>query len=155
MLKKFFFRAAIISLLFAVSQISCKRDDIFVDPAYVFMKWSHAIKTLNYNDYYTCEAYPKTEDVFRELYGNYYYSDLITRGIGTYNEKDTSKDIYGRTYTHRMVYFECQRVNRKTDKVVEYMKGEVEFIQYVQKPNSDRGWLMYNRTIIRAGADEK
>ncbi len=139
--------------IFAMAQVSCKKDDIFVDPAYVFLKWSYAVKSLNYGSYSTCEAFPKSDDVFRELYSNYYYDDLVTRDLGTYKEKDVRTDLYGKKYNYRTVYFECRRVERKSGRTVESMKGEVEFIQYTDKPDSDRGWLMYNRTIIRSGAE--
>lgn len=132
---------------------SCKDDDIFVDPAYVFMKWSHAVKVLDYSKYSSCEAFPKSDDVFRELYGKYYYADLITRDIGEYKPGDVRTDIDGKRYTHRTVYFECSRVQRSSGKTIEAMKGEVEFIQYMDEPGSRRGWLMYSRTIIRSGTD--
>jgi len=130
---------------------SCKQDDIFVDPAYVFIKWSQAVRTLDYTKYSQCEAFPRSTDVFRQLYGDYYYTDLITRDIGKFDVNDVKKDIDGSTFRHRMVYFECNRVERKSGKIVETMKGEVEFIQYTEKPLSGRGWLMYNRTIVRSG----
>ncbi|HQO40122.1 MAG TPA: hypothetical protein PK986_06620, partial [Spirochaetota bacterium] len=60
-------------------------------------------------------------------------------------------DIDGKRYTRRMVYFECSRVERRSGKKAEEMKGEVEFIQYMDEPGVRRGWLMYSRTIIRSG----
>ncbi|HPS58978.1 MAG TPA: hypothetical protein PK514_12810 [Spirochaetota bacterium] len=145
--------SAAVLIALAVFSGSCKNDDIFVDPAYVFMKWSHAVKVLDYTKYSSCEAFPKSADVFRELYSKYYYADLITRDLGEYNPGDVRTDIDGKKYTHRMVYFECDRIERRTAKTVESMKGEVEFIQYVDEPGSRRGWLMYSRTIIRSGTD--
>ena len=50
---------------------SCKRQEPFVDPAYIFLKWSGAVKALNYKDYSECEAFPKDQDVFRNLYRDY------------------------------------------------------------------------------------
>lgn len=148
------FIVAVLILSIAFVAVSCKKDDIFVDPAYVFLKWTHALKELGYDDYSRCEAYPKTADVFRQLYSDYYYKDLVTREIGEYNENDIKRDIDGNRYTHRMVYFECKRIDRKTDKSIESMKGEVEFIRYLDEPGSSRGWLMYNRTIIRTGTND-
>ncbi len=144
---------AAVLIIFSVTLGSCKKDDIFVDPAYVFMKWAHAIRVMNYKEYSSCEAFAKSPDVFRELYGKNYYADLITRDLGEYNPDDIGTDIDGKRYTHRMVYFECSRINRSTGKKIESMKGEVEFIQYVDRPDSRRGWLMYSRTIVRSGAD--
>ncbi|NLV66248.1 MAG: hypothetical protein GXY14_01100 [Spirochaetes bacterium] len=122
-----------------------------MDPAYVFTRWSLAVKVLDYARYSSCEAFPKPPDVFRELYGKYYYADLITRDLGEYNPADVRTDIDGKRYTRRMVYFECSRVERRSGKKAEEMKGEVEFIQYMDEPGVRRGWLMYSRTIIRSG----
>jgi hypothetical protein len=142
--------AAVLISLF-IFAASCKKDDVFIDPAYIFMRWSYAVRVLDYAKYSSCEAFPKSPDVFRELYGKYYYADLITRDLGEYNPADVRTDIDGKRYTRRMVYFECNRVERKSEKKVEAMKGEVEFIQYMDEPGVRRGWLMYSRTIIRLG----
>ena len=127
---------------------SCKKRDVFVDPAYIFLKWSSAVRNLNYNSYSECEAFPKDESVFRELYGDHYLSDLIIRDLGKFNEKDTKLDVDGYKYKFRSVYFECVRVKRKTGKPVQNMKGDVEFVNYIDGPKKDKGWLMFNRTII-------
>ncbi len=133
---------------------SCKRQAPFVDPAYIFIKWSDAVRNLNYKDYNECETFPKDIDVFKELYRNYYYSDLIIRDIGIFNENDIKSDFEGYKYNHRMLYFECKRISRETGKTVENMKGEVEFIKYLEGPKVNKGWLMYNRTLIRLGFSE-
>ena len=132
--------------LLAIS--SCKKKEIFLDPAYIFLKWSSAVKNLNYKDYSECEAYPKDESVFRELYGDYYLTDLIIRNLGKFDEKKTKIDASGYEYKFRSVYFECVRVNRKTGRHVQNMKGDVEFVNYVDGPKKNKGWLMFNRTII-------
>jgi len=141
----------IIIALFAAALLtvgSCKKKEIFVDPAYVFLKWSSAVKNLNYKDYSECEAYPKDEAVFRELYGDYYMADLIIRNLGEFNEKNTKLDAAGYEYKYRQVYFECVRIKRKTGQPAQKMKGDVEFINYIDGPKKDKGWLMFNRTII-------
>ena len=72
-----------VSLIFALAIIfSCKEKKPFVDPAFVFLKWSSAVKNLNYKEYSECEAFPKDEIVFRELYTDFYYADLIIRETG-------------------------------------------------------------------------
>ncbi|HOP64243.1 MAG TPA: hypothetical protein PK358_11025 [Spirochaetota bacterium] len=149
------FRIPVLSVLALVILFSsCKRHEPFVDPAYVFLKWSAAVKNLNYKDYSECEAFPKDQDVFRELYREYYYADLITRDMGSFNENDVKGDFEGRTFNYRMLYFECNRVSRETGEKVEIMKGEVEFIKYLKGADEKRGWLMYNRTFIRTGISE-
>lgn len=141
--------AVMIFLLSVV--ISCKEKKAFVDPAYVFMKWSSAVKNLNYKDYSECEAFPKDEIVFRELYTDFYYADLLIRELGKYDENNSGSDVDGYKYNVRKVYFECKRVERRTDRAVQEMKGDIEFINYINGPNLNKGWLMYNRTIISTG----
>jgi len=141
----------IITLGFAVTLLvlgSCRKQEIFVDPAYIFLKWSSAVKNLNYKDYSECEAYPKDEFAFRDLYGDHYLADLVIRNLGEFNEKNTKLDAAGYEYKYRQVYFECLRIKRKTGRPVQKMKGDVEFINYIDGPKKDKGWLMFNRTII-------
>lgn len=141
----------VVSLLLLFS--SCKRQEPFVDPAYIFLKWSGAVKSLNYKDYSECEAFPKDQDVFRNLYRDYYYGNLIIRDMGKFNDSDIKTDFEGYKFNPRMLYFECKRISRETGKTVENMKGEVEFIKYIEGPKINRGWLMHNRTLIRTGFD--
>ena len=135
--------------------ISCKEKKAFVDPAFVFMKWSSAVKNLNYNDYTECEAFPKDEIVFRELYNDFYFADLLIRELGEYKESDVRSDVEGNKYNIRKVYFECKRIERKTGRAVQEMKGDIEFISYISGPKLNKGWLMYNRTIISTGISIK
>lgn len=141
----------IILILLAVilsSITSCKKKEAFVDPAYVFLKWSSAVKNLNYKEYSECEAFPKDDLVFRELFRDYYFSGLQIRNLGKYNENELKSDPEGHRYRLRKVYFECNRVERRTSRIVQEMKGDVEFVSFTNGPNADRGWLMYNRTFI-------
>ena len=145
-----------VSLIFAFSLIiSCKEKKAFVDPAYVFLKWSSAVKNLNYTEYSECEAFPKDDIVFRELYTDFYYADLLIRELGKYNENDSKSDVDGYKYKFRKIYFECKRVERKTGRAVQDMKGDIEFINYINGPKVNKGWLMYNRTIISTGINTK
>jgi hypothetical protein len=145
-------RSLTLLLIFAFMLIvSCKEKKAFVDPVYVFMKWSGAVKNLNYREYSECEAYPKDENVFREQFKEYYFSDLLIRELGEFKEKDIKIDSAGYGYNLRKVYFECRRIERRTSRVVQNMKGDVEFVRFINGPGSDRGWLMSNRTIISTG----
>ncbi len=152
---KFKKNVVVMLILLMFFALSCKEKKAFVDPAYVFMKWSSAVKNLNYKEYAECEAFPKDEIVFRELYTDFYYSDLIIRELGKLNENDTGSDIDGFKYNIRKVYFECRRVERKTGRAVQEMKGDIEFINYINGPKLNKGWLMYNRTIISTGMSIK
>lgn len=145
--------ALLVIALFGI--ISCKEKKAFVDPAFVFMKWSSAVKNLNYNDYTECEAFPKDEIVFRELYNDFYFADLLIRELGEYKESDVRSDVEGNKYNIRKVYFECKRIERKTGRAVQEMKGDIEFISYISGPKLNKGWLMYNRTIISTGINIK
>jgi hypothetical protein len=148
------FTAALLIFTLA-SIISCKEKKAFVDPAYVLMKWSGAVKNLNYKEYSECEAFPKDEMVFHELYGDFYYADLLIRELGEYNANDVRSDVEGYKYNLRKVYFECKRIERKTGRAVQEMKGDIEFINYINGSKVNKGWLMYNRTIISTGINIK
>lgn len=148
------FLTALLVLVLSI-MISCKEKKAFVDPAFVFMKWSAAVKNLNYQAYSECEAFPKDEIVFRELYGDFYFTDLIIRELGEFKESDIRSDIEGNKYNFRKVYFECKRIERKTGRAVQEMKGDIEFISYISGPKLNKGWLMYNRTIISTGINIK
>ncbi len=147
---RIFLNAVILSLLLIFIP-SCKQKEVFVDPVYIFLKWSSAVKNLNYKEYSECEAFPKDDLVFRELFGDYYFSELQISEIGKYNENEIKSDAEGYKYHLRKVYFECKRVERKTSRIVQEMKGDVEFVNYINGPNINRGWLMYNRTFIATG----
>jgi len=145
-----------ISLLIVLSlTLSCKEKKAFVDPAFVFLKWSSAVKNLNYKEYTECEAFPKDEIVFHELYNDFYYADLIIRELGKSDDSVVKSDIDGYKYNLRKVYFECKRVERKTGRAVQEMKGDIEFINYINGAKVSKGWLMYNRTIISTGISIK
>jgi len=145
-----------VSLIFIAAFIlSCKEKKPFVDPAYVFLKWSSAVKNLDYKEYSECEAFPKDEAVFHELFNDFYYADLLIKEIGEFNKNNIKSDIDKNKYNLRKVYFECKRIERKTGRAVQDMKGDVEFINYISGPKVNKGWLMYNRTIISTGINIK
>lgn len=150
--KKFLLVSLIV--FFTVLCFSCKEKPVFVDPAFILMKWGDAVKKMNYREYAECEAFPKDIKVFNELYKNYYFTDFLISETGKYKEADVRTDAKGKKYNYRIIYFECLRTERKTGAVVEHMKGDIEFIKYIDKPDSDRGWLMFNRTVVRIGVDK-
>jgi hypothetical protein len=127
---------------------SCEKEKPFVEPGFVLKKWSRAIKDLNYQDYSACEAYPKSEAVFRDIYRDRYFEDFMVTEIEKPNEERTKKDIDGKTFVYRKISFECAEVLRKTKKPGAVLRGEVDFIKYIDK-NSKSGWLMWNRNIVR------
>lgn len=147
------FKKTVLLILIAAVFFSCKKEPVFVDPAFILMKWGDAVKKMNYREYAECEAFPKDVNVFNELFKNYYYSDFLISEMDKYDEKNIKKDAQGRSFNSRLIYFECLRVDRKTGDPVENMKGDIEFIRYIDKPHSERGWLMSNRTIVRIEVD--
>jgi hypothetical protein len=148
------FRKIVLFLLIAIISFSCKKEPVFVDPAFILMKWGDAVKKMNYREYAECEAFPKDINVFNQLYRNYYYSDFLISEMGKYNKENVKTDAEGKKFNYRIIYFECLRIDRKTGDPVENMKGDIEFIKYTEKPHSDRGWLMSNRTIVRIEVDK-
>ena len=150
---RMFMKNFFVILIFIFLFISCKDKPVFVDPAYVLMKWGDAVKNMNYREYSECEAFPKDARVFNELYRNYYYTDFLISEMSKFNDKKTRTDPEGKSYNYRIIHFECLRVERKTGKPVENMKGDIEFIRYLESPDADRGWLMSNRTIVRIEVD--
>lgn len=128
---------------------SCKKEKKFVEPDYIFAKWAKSIESLNYTDYTACEAIPKSEGVFREIYRDTYYADLMVTEVEKANEKRILKDNKGRSYIKRNVQFECTEIRRRDRKHVRLLRGDVDFIRYTDGGKERRGWLMWNRKIIR------
>ncbi len=127
----------------------CKKEKPFTEPDVIIRKWTRAIQDFDYEDYASCEAFPKSPPVFREMYRNTYFTDCMVTEIGKLNKKDIEKDHEGNPYLHRDVFFECAQVNRKTGKPAGILRGEVKFIRYTEGPRADEGWLMWNRTLVR------
>ncbi len=140
---------AILLILLLLVSASCKKEKKFADPEYIFAKWSRAIETLNYPDSASCEAYPKSEGVFREMYRDAYFSDMMVMEIEKLDEKKVTKDIHGNSYIKRNVQFECTEVRRRDRKPVRLLRGDVDFIKYIEGDRQKQGWLMWNRRIVR------
>ncbi|MCP4130721.1 MAG: hypothetical protein GY754_07045 [bacterium] len=127
----------------------CKKEKKFVEPDFILRKWAKATETLNYKDYAKCEAYPKAAGVFKDMYMEYYLADLMVTKIEDLDKEDVKKDKDGNSYIHRMVYFECSEVKRKTKKPVNVVRGDVVFIRFIGTEREQEGWLMSNRTLMR------
>jgi hypothetical protein len=136
-------------LILTLAVLSCKKEKKFAEPEYIFAKWARAIESLNYADYAACEAYPKSEGVFREMFRDTYYADLMVTDVEKLNEKNVLKDHLGKSYIKRNVQFECSEIRRRDRKPLRLLRGDVDFINYVDNDRSRKGWLMWNRKIIR------
>jgi hypothetical protein len=137
-----------LAIAFALT-ITCKDRDRFAEPNYMLIKWAKSIQALNYRDYSSCEAYPKTEPVFREMYKDYFLTDVMTTAIEDADEKNKRNDQDGNAYLHRSVSFECNVVNRGTKKPYQIMRGDAVFIRFLDGKRAKDGWLISNRTLIR------
>lgn len=136
-------------LLLSAVFVCCKKEKKFLEPDIIFSKWARAIDTLNYADYRSCEAFPKSEPVFREMFRETYYADLMVTGVEKFDEKKIKKDAGGASYLGRNVQFECTETRRRDRKAVRVLRGDVDFIRYVDGDRTKQGWLMWNRKIIR------
>jgi hypothetical protein len=139
----------ILLLFLSLTVFSCKKEKKFVEPEFIFAKWAKAIETLNYKDYASCEAFPKSEGVFREMFRDTYYADLMVTEVEKLDEKNILKDHQGKSYIKRNVQFECSEIRRRDRKPVRVLRGDVDFISYTGEDRPKKGWYMWNRKIIR------
>jgi hypothetical protein len=142
-------RSLYILLVILLAVISCKKEKKFAEPEYIFSKWARSIETFNYIDYASCEAYPKSEPVFRDMYRENYYTDLMVTEIEKFDEKKVKMDGKGDSFISRNVQFECTEIRRKDKKPVRVLRGDVDFIKFIDGDRTKQGWLMWNRKIIR------
>ncbi len=143
-------KKTVIMLLAAAAMVSlsCKDENRFVEPNFVLTKWAGAVQNLNYRDYAACEAYPKSEATFREMYRNYYIIDIMATDIEDADKDKVRTDQAGNRYMHRMLDFEGTIVNRQTRKATGVMRGNTVFVKFLDGRRSGDGWLMSNRTLI-------
>lgn len=140
----------VVCILMVVSFVlSCGSQKKFVEPDYVLKKWSKAIRDLNYREYSACEAYPRSEAVFREMYKDYYIADLMVTDKEDVDEENVRKDREGKSYIHRSVSFEGAIVQRKANVPMQVLRGNAVFIKFIDGERSDEDWLISNRTFIR------
>jgi len=141
--------AVLVVVVAASIFVSCKKKDNFDEPNFILRKWAKATETLNFRDYKNCEAFPKSEQVFREIYRDYYIASTSVTRMGSLDEKNVNKDPDGNSYISRAVSFECTEMKRSGSKPVRYLRGDVEFIKYEDGDRKSDGWLMWNRIIVR------
>lgn len=127
---------------------SCKDENRFVEPNYVLRRWASAIQQMNYREYAACEAYPKAEAVFREMYREYYLVDLMATEIDDADGAEVLKDAEGQRYLRRQLEFEAAVVSRKGGRQNGLIRGNAEFIKYLDGRRAKDGWLLSNRTLI-------
>ncbi len=141
-------RILIAFIAVALVATGCKKVEKTPEPAYVIMKWARAIQDLNYKNYARCEAYPKSEAVFRDMYRDYYLSDLMVTSVEDADEKDIRKDQDGNPFIHRSLSFEASSVKRATGKPYQVVRGDAVFIKFTEGTLAAQGWLMSNRTFV-------
>lgn len=141
-------RFIILILLAAAFFPSCKEKKKFVEPSFVLNRWGRAIQNLNYREYAMCEAYPKSEPVFREMYRDYYFSDIVTVRIEDPDRKNLREDYEGNRFMHCMVSFEAGVVKRSTAKQYRIVRGDAVFIKFMEGKRAKQGWLISNRTMV-------
>jgi len=128
---------------------SCTKEEKFVEPDFILKKWSDSIKQLDYNKYKDCEAYPKGKKVFNEMYKTNYFVDLMVTDIEDLDKDNVNKDHKGNSYLTRKVSFECAEVKRISRKPAGLLRGDVDFVRFLNGSRKKEGWLMWNRSIIR------
>lgn len=142
-----------IFLLFAmftiISALSCAKKDKDPEPAYVLQKWAKSIEKLDYNNYSKCEAYPKSEGVFFEIYKEDYYTDLTIIDVEDPDKDNIRKDYKGNSYLSCNAIFEAAAVKRGKNISYQNVSGDVEFFKFLDGEKSKNGWLISNRTITR------
>jgi hypothetical protein len=144
--KKIFISVAVI-VVFAA--LSCTKKEKNPEPVYVLQRWAKAIEKLDYNSYSKCEAYPKSEGVFLEIYKDDYYNDLMVIDVEEPDNKNIRKDYKGNSYISRKAAFGAAAVKRGRGEPYQTVSGDVEFIKFSDGEKSKFGWLISNRTITR------
>lgn len=137
-----------VTLVIAALFTSCKDESRFVEPNYVLRRWASAIQQMNYREYATCEAHPKSEAVFREMYREYYLVDVMATEVDDAESAEELKDAEGWRYLRRQLDFEATVVSRKGGKQSGLIRGNVEFVKYIDGKRAKDGWMLSNRTLI-------
>ncbi len=129
--------------------LSCKKEQKDPEPGYILQKWSKAIEKSDYINYSRCEAYPKSEYVFKEIYRDDYFTDIMVVDIEEPDMKKINKDYEGNSYIQRNVTFEGYAVKRTTGKPYQIIRGDAIFRKFTDGKRIKDGWLLSNRTITR------
>jgi hypothetical protein len=141
-------KALLVALVVLLPAAGCKKEEKLMEPHYVLLKWARSTQDLDYRKYAECEAYPKSEGVFREIFRDYYYVDVMTVSIGQPDRKDARTDYEGHSYIHVPVSFEGAVVKRGSGKPYQVMRGDAVFIKFIEGKRAAQGWLLSNRTIV-------
>jgi hypothetical protein len=128
---------------------SCAKKEKDREPGLVLQRWIKSIENLDYYNYSKCEAYPKSQGVFLEIYKDDYYMDLMVNEVGDPDDKNIRKDYKGNSYVSRKVTFEAAVVKRGRVEPYQTVNGDVEFYKFLDGDKSKNGWLISNRTITR------
>ena len=136
-------------LIVFLSAFSCKKKEMDLEPVYVLQKWVRSIEKLDYSAYSKCEAYPKSEGVFLEMYKDDFFTDLTIMKVDEADEENVRKDYKGNSYVTRKAYFEASAVKRGKGNTYQLVSGDAEFFKFLDGEKSQNGWLIANRTITR------
>lgn len=128
---------------------SCKKKEVFTEPEFLLKKWASSAKNLNYAEHSAIEAYPKSVQVFAESFKEYYPSDVRILKVEEPNEGAILRDHKGLMYNKRNVQFEFTQINRKSQTPAGEVRGDVDFVKYIDGDKKNKGWVMLNRTMIR------
>lgn len=139
----------ILMLFISFSIFSCKKERKLPQPGFVLKKWSKAIEELDYKNYSECEAYPKNEKTFREMYKNDYFTDITVIEVTDPNKDDIKKDHSGNSYISCSVIFEGSVIKRGENNPYQAVRGDALFIKFLEGTKSKQGWLIFNRTLTR------
>lgn len=139
----------LITIIVVFTVLSCTKKEINPEPVYVLQRWAKAIEKLDYNSYSKCEAYPKSEGVFLEIYKDDYYTDLMVADVEEPDSRRIRKDYKGNSYISRKATFEAAAVKRSKGEPYQTVSGDVEFVKFSDGDKSKNGWLISNRTITR------
>jgi hypothetical protein len=140
---------ALAAAILIFSAFSCKKKETDREPGYVLQRWARAIENLDYNSYSKCEAYPKSQGVFMEMYTDDYFTDLLVIEVGDPDNKNIRKDYRGDSYISRKVSFNAAAVKRGKAVPYQTVNGDVDFYKFSDGEKSKSGWLISNRTITR------
>ncbi|MFH0976648.1 MAG: hypothetical protein V1874_12770 [Spirochaetota bacterium] len=145
-MKKFI---ALLAVFAVMAGLSCKKQKIITEPEIVLQRWAKAIEQNDYHNYSRCEANPKSEVVFREMFRDDYYADLKVVELEEPDKSDIQKDFSGNEYIHRTLVFDGTVVKRGKGTSFQNVRGDIMFIKYLDGKKGKDGWLIWNRTIMR------
>jgi len=144
--RKLFLMLMVFGIIFLSS---CGKKEKDPEPGMLLYKWAKAAERLDYKTYSICEAYPKGESVFREIFKDDYYSDISVITIGDPDTEKKQKDFSGNSFIQRTVTFEGNAVKRVNSKPYQIVNGDVMLIKFLEGERKKDGWLILNRTITR------